>query len=249
VQPPVVRKKGNSLILWITLPIAALLIGLGIAFWQTRGGEEPMDGDVSPNGGDSSMSGEISPGPTASGGDLPFSPSSPLFNPQIGDLMTFAGYFWYVLDIQDGRALLMSEDILLESVYHTAMTHVTWEKSAIRDYLNGSFYQAMFSEEQKARIVQTRLVNSDNPDDGTTGGNDTDDNVFLLSLEETHRYLSWHQLQAVNSDGSVVGWWLRSPGGSGDTAAIVLSDGFIASFGDAVDGVRGIRPALWLTLS
>ena len=45
-------------------------------------------------------------------------------------------------------------------------------------------------------------------------------------------------------------WWLRSPGGTSDRAAFVLSNGMIRMMGELVDGeiLHGVRPAMWIRL-
>lgn len=78
-------------------------------------------------------------------------------------------------------------------------TVATWEKSSIRRWLNNDFYNNAFSQDEKLHIDGSTLHTSgweeyasEYPDEyggsinygGTIGGNDTVDNVFLLSVEE-----------------------------------------------------------------
>ncbi len=70
--------------------------------------------------------------------------------------------------------------------------HITWEESEIRSWLNGEFYQNAFTSAEKKRIVTNFSANS--------VGNDTWDNVFLLSVEEVNRYLSPTQRKCYESD-------------------------------------------------
>ncbi len=95
----------------------------------------------------------------------------------------------------------------------------------------------------------------------------TDDQVFLLSLAEVKAYFrtdadrkcaptDYATAQgAWASDRSVVGgkatgwWWLRSPGDSAYTAAVVISDGTVLESGANVyRGSNSIRPAIWISL-
>jgi hypothetical protein len=103
------------------------------------------------------------------------------------DLMEFGGYEWLVLEVSEGKALLLSEYVLEYRAYNEGGAGVTWETCTLRAYLNGEFYNS-FSADDQARIAQARNSNKDNQWYGTLGGNDTDDYIFLLSLEEVTRY-------------------------------------------------------------
>jgi hypothetical protein len=108
---------------------------------------------------------------------------------------------WQVLAIEDGRALLISEDILTVRQYddlgasssdeidwETAST--TWAESDIRAWLNDEFLDATFTGEEQEAIDLAPISNPDNSDYGTEGGPDTEDKVFLLSIDEANRYFS-----------------------------------------------------------
>ena len=70
--------------------------------------------------------------------------------------------------------------------YKSELINVTWEDSTLRSWMNNDFYNEVFDDSQKNKIIETLLVNSDNPnpDYGTSGGNDTYDKVFLLTSED-----------------------------------------------------------------
>ena len=183
----------------------------------------------------------------------------------------FGGYTWRVLEEQDGRALLLSEDILEQRAYNDTYTDVTWEHCTLRKYLNGTFYES-FNEGDRSRIALTR---NDNPDNtwatyygehfNTPGGNTTDDYIFLLSVPEVLKCFPGLKLYKA-SDGEEwwyeaderlaakfndIGywWWLRSPGDSQDLVAYVNSGGYVLLYGNYVDlAGGGVRPALWLNL-
>ncbi len=95
---------------------------------------------------------------------------------------------WYVLDKADGEATLLAVYLLDWQQYHEAGGDITWENCTLRSWLNREFYNMAFSEEEQAAIVNTNVVNEDNPYCGTEGGNDTTDKVWLLSLGEMERY-------------------------------------------------------------
>jgi hypothetical protein len=183
----------------------------------------------------------------------------------------FGDYRWRVLDIQDGKALLLSERIIEVRAYHDAEQDVTWEDSDIRAYLNGSFLETSFTQEEQDAIIEVTNINHDNQWYGTDGGNATNDKIFLLSLEEVVTYFGdsgqledrppndqGHIADQYNEDrmaqygrdvGSGSGWWLRSPGGNLLHAACIGGeDGDLNMYGESVNNNEwnGTRPALWI---
>jgi len=187
--------------------------------------------------------------------------------PNVGDIMAFGGIEWWVLDVQDGRALLLSEKVLFEKAYDdTADSSLTWETSSLRHYLNNEFYNT-FRARERSRIMETRNINRNNQWFGTNGGSGTSDRIFLLSLEEVVRYFGdsgqlenspdeWSISDEYNSEriardanGDASWWWLRSPGRSGIRAASVGIGGGVGVGGTGVThGNGGVRPALWINL-
>ncbi len=101
--------------------------------------------------------------------------------------LSFGGYNWRVLDIQDNVALLITEDIIEQCAYHDAYKDITWADCSLRKYLNGEFYDK-FSEADKSRIISVLNKNLDNQWYGSKGGVDTKDSIFLLSVEEVCKY-------------------------------------------------------------
>lgn len=95
---------------------------------------------------------------------------------------------WYVLDKADGEATLLAVYLLDCQPYHEVLEDITWEDCTLRNWLNDTFYNTTFSEEEQAAVVNTNVVNEDNPFFGTEGGNDTADKVWLLSFGEIERY-------------------------------------------------------------
>jgi beta-lactamase regulating signal transducer with metallopeptidase domain len=186
-----------------------------------------------------------------------------------GDILQLGGLDWRVLDIRDGNALVISEKVLLKMPYHAppigeeiVAFAVTWEECDLRNYLNQSFYNSFFSEEEKMRIVETPLISNINPEG--YGGKITVDKVFLLSTKEVLLYFGASgELEnqpskaciAETQDGNAAWWWLRSPvdyvHGNHAQAATVLANGGlgIGQQGDYVSNKHGgVRPALWLKL-
>ena len=176
------------------------------------------------------------------------------------------GHIWRVLDIQDGKALILSDKIIETRPYNEFQNNVTWETCMLRKYLNGEFYN-MFNSAERAIIAEVQLENKDNQWYGISGGNATTDKVFLLSVEEVVKYFGdsrqlkyrpqsdsyWIDDQfndkrlAYDASGAASWWLLRSPGSSDCYAAAVSSFGFVLMSGFSVSVAGGgVRPALWL---
>ncbi|MDR2532743.1 MAG: DUF6273 domain-containing protein [Oscillospiraceae bacterium] len=168
--------------------------------------------------------------------------------PEIGDIIQFGDYDWRVLDVQDGKALIITENMTEGRTYHSDYVEMTWEKSDIRAYLNSEFYNR-FSSEERERITETTVINNDNSR-GIPGGNDTVDRIFLLSIDEAHKYFADDSARIVfNADSEPYSWWLRSPGFNAYMAAQVKSDGsvFIDVNNQDINNVLlGVRPAMWV---
>ena len=169
---------------------------------------------------------------------------------------------WLVLEVKDGKALVISKYALDCKQYNTNFTDVTWEACTLRRWLNNDFINAAFSAEEKA-IIPTVTVSSDkNPEYRTNPGNATQDQVFLLSITEANKYFSSDSTrQCEPTDFAVANgarengsgncwWWLRSPGSYQDNAASVSGEGGVYEFGNLVDGdMDAVRPALWIDLN
>ncbi len=135
--------------------------------------------------------------------------SADLSNAAVGSFVTFGLYEqdnnamngpepieWEVLDVQDGKALLVSRYVLDEVDYNEEYTNTTWETSSLRNWLNEDFYNIAFNSAERNKIESTYIVNEDNPYYEMEGGNNTNDRVFCLSLEEIRKYYdfdSWDE--------------------------------------------------------
>lgn len=152
-----------------------------------------------------------------------------------GAIISFGGYGWRVLDIQNNAALVVTEEIIQQRPYHDAYKEITWADCALRKYLNSAFYDT-FSAADQARILPVVNQNPDNPWYGAKGGEDTQDSIFLLSLDEVCRYFGdsrsnlyhpgknqryWFERKDENNPKRLARlqgkpyawwWWLRSPG-------------------------------------
>ena len=173
---------------------------------------------------------------------------------------------WIVLGMREGKALLISRYALDCQPYNSSNSEVTWETCTLRAWLNDTFLNSAFTKEEQARIPMMTVSADKNPNSNTDPGNSTEDQVFLLSIDEAKKYFDSNEAricepsnytlaQRANSSGSntdgKIGcwWWLRSPGNSSGEAADINYTGFIISSGQTVDfGSVSVRPALWIDL-
>jgi hypothetical protein len=173
---------------------------------------------------------------------------------EVGDTVTFGTYngvpiTWKVLKMENSRALIISEHVLAQVNFNNKNADITWEDSEIRNWLNNDFLASSFNELQRLAIFETEIVQSNNPDYGVSGGNNTKDKIFLLSTDEARDLFITNEERKATMDGLAMKWWLRSPGVEGKFIAIVLYDGAVYSFGANANGDTvyncGVRPALW----
>ena len=167
---------------------------------------------------------------------------------------------WIVMKNEGNQVLLLSKYVLDAKPYDE-WEAVTWQTSDIRQWLNNEFYTTAFNKSEKAKIQTSLIKNEDNSEHGTSGENDTEDKVFLLSEKEAETLFSNDDERIAKATGyaeksgvyvnekkeSV--WWLRSPGYSSSRAAEVSEYGWVDQDGPSVycsDG--GVRPALHLNL-
>ena len=188
---------------------------------------------------------------------------------------------WIVLDTEGNKALLLSKYGLDCKQYNKAYVAVTWETCTLRAWLNDEFLKEAFTEEEQAAIPVTEVDNSQSQGYSkwdTTGGNNTQDKVFLLSCAEANKYLdiTWDNIENYKArvvptayalaqgastnremwktaDGELAGrWWLRSAGRHQHRAAFVYGAGALRSTHvTSTSGHYGgntVRPALWLDL-
>lgn len=160
---------------------------------------------------------------------------------------------WRVLKADGDDVYLLSEKVLEKMKYNEKYKPVTWKESTLRNWLNGEFYKAAFSETEKAGIKKYMYENKDAPWYGTEGGENTEDYVTLLSLEDMVNqeygfpadYYCRHQGRiACDQDGEGNWWWLRSPGNNADDVVSVNYNGYVFVYGACVDCNQGVRPAL-----
>ena len=170
-----------------------------------------------------------------------------VFKLKNGDKYKFGKYQWRVLAREGTKLLLITNDCVDKRRYNESSVSITWENCTLRKWLNTDFLNA-FSTAEKSRIATTKVVNKNNPKYNTAGGNDTNDKVFLLSIDEAQKYFSSNNDRIAKYNGNTIWWWLRSPGGDTSGAAGVGGGGDVNYGGIGVNGNCGVCPALWINL-
>ena len=192
-----------------------------------------------------------------------------------GQIIEMGGFQWIVLNVvkSKGKALLLSKDCVSYGAYDdtrynntegmstigkfvfkltggqekTYIDDVVWANSGIRSFLNTSFYNKFFSDEEKARILKTNISTTGKRSNHTYGGEDTSDRLFLLSIEEFKKYMYPGESSIALYMGTNYGWWLRSPGIDNETVASIDTNGEIDmykyQFADC-----GTRPAMYIKI-
>ena len=199
---------------------------------------------------------------------------------KVNDIVTFGSYEqdglrkngaepieWLVLDVQGDKVLLLSCYALDSKPYNDTYGSTTWEKCTLRNWLNSTFLDTAFTDEEQKKILLTEIDNGNaqgNREWRTNGGNNTEDAIFLLSYADTDRYfdgaadricMPTNYAVAMGADTRILDdgiteagwWWLRSPGEAEYHAAFVNYDG--TRYTNAVGNeYLSVRPALWISL-
>ncbi len=196
---------------------------------------------------------------------------------QIGDYITFGKYEqdndtsngkedieWLVLDKEGDRVFVISKYALDCKPYNVEKADVTWETCTLRIWLNDEFFNEAFTSSEMSQIPTVTVTAGANPRYNTNPGNDTQDKIFLLSIDEANEYFDsdaereCQYTDYVMAQGARVKydncfWWLRSPGYYQNDAAYVYSNGRIYSYIDSngysvVYSSHSVRPAMWIEL-
>lgn len=173
---------------------------------------------------------------------------------------------WQVLDVQGGKALLMSRYALDCLPFHDEKTDAAWNQSALNAWLQADFHAA-FTDAEWAAIAPVTLADTaadGNPEWQNTDAEPAETHVFLLSYAQVMQYLPEQEQRKVSgteyarSRGAkflgftTIGigetdWWLRSPGKESYDACFLDVRGAVGT--KCVTEKLGVRPALWMDLS
>lgn len=195
--------------------------------------------------------------------------------PEVGSIVVFGSYEqdndltngmepieWIVLDRNEetNQAFLISRLCLDNKIYYHLRVSRYWANSTLREWMNGEFFQTIFTPEEQQRVA-TATVDHHDPH-GRRGANaDTQDKLYLLSREEVLHYmpteqdrLAWPTEYAKSKDITVdkktgaCRWWLRTPGSRECDICGVRVNGRVSAYGmqDVDWKTNTIRPVMWL---
>ena len=203
---------------------------------------------------------------------------------KVGDTVEFGSYEqdndltndteaieWLVLDVQDGKAMLLSKYALDCQLYN--LEDGDWEKSSLRTWLNGTFYDQAFSDTEKNQLLFTAADAEMKISSTITPSNESNDLVFILSLQEVSKYLNSNTTarciptRYAIAEGAFIGsqthywdnegtdsqpsieedntfWWLRS-GNRINPSGILHTQ---IRRGNTRRAETAVRPAVWISL-
>ncbi len=202
-----------------------------------------------------------------------------IINASSGNKVLFGQYFfekdgeikpieWVVLSRRNNILFLTTTYAIDVLPYNQQWEDVVWENSDLRKWLNGVFLLYAFSEEERNLILTTYLNNAPAIASNVIVSNDTEDKVFLLSIQEVQQYLKPFGVFVTPTPYAKAKkpimldencrWWLRTPGTYLRSASAVAANGIImgddpqiaSKKGEGVDADNiAIRPAIQIDIS
>lgn len=170
---------------------------------------------------------------------------------------------WRIIEENDDEIFLITENIIDTRAYDSRSGPIIWKDCSSREWLNttteAGFLGMACSGDLVTLIKDTTNQNYDNAPDYTSGGTETTDKVFLLSIPQINTLVKGTVDRiAVNTDyaarvggslgkGTADWWWLRSLGtGLYRSSAITHAGSLSSEASDGLNNLYGIRPALKL---
>ena len=218
----------------------------------------------------------------------PASPSGDLqkvADAKIGDEVVFGSWdqdgksgsepiTWIVLCQGVGKTLVLSERVLEYQCFKNETADDNYPAALYRDsdlraFLNDSFYNGAFSDEEKSAILTSRIVSKYKDEHYTELTYETEDNVFPLSVAEAARYVcgvgtnvfgipsdrvreenpyGTSPISGIAGVSDAMTWWLRDMGPeNAKTAAVVYAgEAQRKNHNEQVYKKAGVRPAMWI---
>ncbi len=176
---------------------------------------------------------------------------------------------WLILEVDGDRALVISRYGLANLPFNTNSAGQTWENCSLRDWLNGKFFDTVFSTREKQAILYAEVDESEEQccadyPPARLGGS-TRDRVFVLSYAEMERLLpdplarlcaptvttladGSNKSDGISVDGRRTCWyWLRSPAFKNNVCCVNWDGTIVTSYISHTFGV--VRPCMWVSLS
>ena len=210
----------------------------------------------------------------------------------VGDIKYFAeankSYYlvepikWIVLEETESEYMLISASVLDSGrPFNDLYMNSKWDESSIRDWLNGTdeyddetgskysgtwnFFDKAFSNEDKAYLKTSSIKTPASKEYGANASGDTEDQVYLLSVDEFNKYfitasdsaettktiypMGFASAYAIKRGATAgkydeVSWWLRNPGADLFTLGVNRT-GTVSEGGFSISNTDiGIRPVI-----
>lgn len=175
---------------------------------------------------------------------------------------------WIVLNKDENRLLLISKYALDCQEFNESMGYITWESCSLRSWLNDTFMDEAFNDDQAEKIlISTVSAEQNSKHKKTDQGSDTQDKVFLLSIEEAERYFAsdndrkcmptlYTKKNGMRASGNgCCKWWLRTIGDTFNHDATTKGCEIVnvgeygsidnSTYGASYSGIC-VRPAIWI---
>ncbi len=193
--------------------------------------------------------------------------------PEVGDIVTYGHYeqdnvlengsepiTWIVMDTQGDTAMLLSQYCIDTVIFYPERVPMYWGKSDLRTWMNDTFLNMAFTAEEQESILTT-VVENENPHGMSGGGDDTLDQIYLLSKTEVLAFFPEmedrvaYPTEYAKSKGCTVSdetgscrWWTRTPGARNLDICGIRLDGRMTAYGmqDVDWPTNTMRPVMWV---
>lgn len=91
---------------------------------------------------------------------------------------------WRVIEKGSKDVYVLSHSILNSQPYNNYEENTSWENCSLRSWLNKTFIYAAFSKAEMEDITSSQIHVENCPSNGTSGGNDTIDKLWVLTYSE-----------------------------------------------------------------
>ena len=167
-----------------------------------------------------------------------------LVSSEVGQKIGFARMDWLVLEKTDDKILLFKSKAKGSVPFNeTAPGNTSWENSSARQYLNTTFIEENYYDQESSLILDTEVPSAKSVVTGKRAGKATTDKLFLLTAKDVEKYSDVIPKKTSSC------WWLRTPGAYPDTMCFVNTDQTVMDQGYLVTTPQiTLKPAMWINL-
>ncbi len=161
---------------------------------------------------------------------------------------------WVILEKEKGRVLMVSKICIGWRPYNTTDTNITWEDCSLREWLNGTFLEHAFSQDEQDMI---KLTSNESSQDKVSLLSRTEVQSYFKTDEERKAEQTEYAAEKTGFNGYGP-WWLRSQTDAyfSNAADTVDDNGSlyltwsrkIRILAFRVDQNLSVRPAIWVDI-